>query len=623
MMHQVRRQWLVAALAALLVLIAHAAFAAYREGEILVRYKHGHRAQVVSRLSSGRASVAQEIAQIRMQRVKLPPGQAVTDAVAQLKNDPNVEYVGPNHIISICRSPNDDIYLNGLLYVFTQWGLYDPYYPDAGINAEQAWDITTGSPDVTIAIIDTGVQSTHEDLYAKLVPGINTIAGDNPSNTEDGHSHGTFTSGIAGAMTDNYTGIAGVSWGSMIMPIKALDDTGYGTEADAAAAIIWAADHGADIINMSFGGYDDVPAEKDAVEYAWNKGCVLVGASGNDDSSALFYPASYDQVIAVGATNEDRQRCTAADWLEGGSNYGVYLDVMAPGNNIVSTTLDDAGYWGPYEIASGTSAAAPFVSGIAALVKSIHPDWTNSQIVEQIKLTCNDLGTPGWDQYTGYGLVDAYRALSEQITEPLKIGDLNSLPSGAVARVAGAVITSGSNSLPDRFYVEQADRACGVMLPYDSPPAGYAEGDVVDIVGTVMTINGERAIQGASLTKRGTVTPLQPFGVSARSVGGGRLTLKSGITNGQGLNNIGLLVSVWGRVVSTFGWTYFYIDDGSALFDGSGLPGLKVVCGSMTKPAKGSYVRVTGIVSVEKPVGTSLSIPVIRPRRQSDILITN
>ena len=169
---------------------------------------------------------------------------------------------------------------------------------------------------------------------------------------------------MAAAMTNNMIGMAGVCWGAKIMPVKIIKVTGYdellgtpiasGDDADGAAGIIWAADHGAKIINMSFGGYladlssPDVVI-KDAVNYAWNKGCALVGGSGNDDKDGVgspFYPACYDVVLSVGATNESSQRCTAADWDPEGfytllglgepaSNFGPWLDVMAPGNNML------------------------------------------------------------------------------------------------------------------------------------------------------------------------------------------------------------------------------------------------------------------------------------------------
>ena len=150
-------------------------------------------------------------------------------------------------------------------------------------------------------------------------------------------------------------------------------------------------------------------------------------------------------------------------------------------------------------------------------------------------------------------------------------------------------------------------------------PSGYVEGDVVEVSGTVMTVNGERSIQGATLTRTGTHTPLKPIGIPQKWIGGGRNNMKSGITGGIGANNVSLLVTVYGRVVSTSAYDYFYIDDGSNLDTGTGLIGLKINSGSLTKPARNSFVRVTGISSIERPFGPNYSLPVLRVRRQSDI----
>ncbi|MCE5198672.1 S8 family serine peptidase, partial [bacterium] len=561
------------------------------------------------------------INQIGYHRIKLPQGVSVSEAVQRFKNNPAVEYAGPNHVISICLEPNDEYFLDPYIGWYWQWGLYSDSYPDAGIDAPTAWDITTGNSNIVVAMVDTGLYTGHEDINGKQVPGINVIAGDNPSDISDGHGHGTFTSGIVAANTDNTVGIAGVSWGARIMPIKALDSTGYGLEDDAAAGIIWAADHGAKIINMSIGGYDNIPAEQAACTYAWNKGCVLVAASGNEGVTDLFYPACYDEVLSVGASNEYAERCTDADWTEGGSNYGSYLDVVAPGgsysNGIMSTWND-----GSYEMLFGTSAAAPFVSGIAALVWSKYPTWSNAQVVEQIKMSCRDINTVGWDQETGWGLVNAYRALVNTPLAGHRIGELNSTADGTTIKVDGAVITSGSTDFSDRLYVEQDDRACAIMLPYTSVPIGFAEGDVVEVTGTLSIQKGERAIKGATITKTSHQTPMKPLGVQTRYIGGGTLGFRPGATNGLGMNNVSLLVSVWGKVTAV-GWTYFYIDDGCHLEDGSGMSGLRIATGSFNKPIKGSYVRVTGISSIEQPDGTTLSVPVVRVRRQGDIVAVN
>lgn len=595
-----------------------AAYAAYRSDEILVKYRSGKQSVALSKVSALGGKPVRNLEAIRTQLIKLPKGLGVQNAVGRLKGDPNIEYVGPNHIVSICIEPNDE-YFMWLEVLYMQWGLYSDSYPDAGIDAPAAWDITTGSSSITIAVVDTGVDLGHEDLYAKIVPGRNVITGAvNPSNPQDDHGHGTFVSGVAAAMTNNFLGVAGVSWGAKVMPIKALDQDGYGTEADAAAGIIWAADNGAHIINMSFGGYDDVPVEQDAVAYAWGKGCVLVGASGNDGASQDFFPAAYDQVLAVGASNESAQRCTDVDWGEGGSNYGQYLDLMAPGNSIMSTAMD--GMLGGYDIASGTSAATPFVSGIAALLMSEYPQMSNLDVTNQIKYTCKDMETQGWDEYTGWGLASAYQALATPPLQSVTLSALNLLDDGALVKATQAVLTCSSGEFPDRLYIEQEDRASGIMAWFTHPPSGLYEGDVVEVVGRLSTTSGERSINSASFSRLSSRTPLLPLGMSTRSVGGSRLGEKPGVDGGIGLNNSSLLVTTWGRVTAV-GWTYFYIDEGCNLFDGSGLGGLKVMCDSMSKPPKGKFVRVTGISSCEQPSGSGVTIPVVRVRRQSDMTI--
>lgn len=624
-----------AAIVLLIVTFASGAFAAYRQGEVIVKYRKGSRVNAASAVAStvSGAKLKRSNEHIRSRLVKLPPGVSVETAVKRFKADPNVEYAGPNHILHLCVHPNDTWYYYyfydeflGELEIWSQWGLYDAANPNAGIQAPDAWDIQTGSPSTIIAIVDTGIMGSHEDLSGKFVPGLNCLDGADPSNTEDDHGHGTFVASIASAKTNNYIGVAGVSWGSRLMPIKVMDADGMGTEQDAADGIVWAAMNGARIINLSLGTYDDVQALHDAVDYAWGLGCVVVAASGNDDSGAMFYPAAYERCIAVGATNESIDRCTPNDWgmsEEGspqGSNYGSYLDVVAPGNNIVGAGIDyDWLLDGYYLMSAGTSAASPFVAGIAALVMSENPTWTNSQIRDQIENTAVDIGAPGWDQYTGWGLVNAYHALADAPPSSISISELANIADGSKVRIEGAVLTSASGMLYDRFYAEQANRACGICLPLDQPPANYTLGNVVTIAGRIHTVAGERGIANPTFTLTGNQSPLAPIAMPTMSVGGGPLGYKPGVTGGLGLNNVSLLVSVYGRVTAT-GWTHFYIDDGAMRMDGSGMTGLKVITDQLNKPAKNSYVKVTGIVSVEQPPRTGVTIPVIRVRQQSDIL---
>ncbi len=625
----------VVVLLVLTTAVATARPAVYRQGEVIVKYRKSAGMAAASAVSAAvpGATVRKSNEKIRTRLVKLPPGISVDAAIKRFKADPRVEYAGPNHILRLCLEPNDYWFYYyfydewfGVFEFYAQWGLYDAANPDAGIQAPDAWDITTGSPNVIIAIVDTGIMSSHEDISGKLVPGINCLDGANPSNTQDDHGHGTLVAGIAAANTDNYVGVAGVSWGSKLMPIKVMDANGMGTEQDAADGIVWAADHGAQVINLSLGTYDDVPALRDAVNYAWNRGCVVVAASGNNESSALFYPAAYERCIAVGATNESRQRCSPSDWGADeygnpqGSNYGSYLDVVAPGNNIVGASTEyDWLLDGYYTFSAGTSAASPVVAGIAALVLSHNPTWTNAQVRDQIENTCVDIGESGWDQYTGWGLVNAYHALADPPPLPLKISELTNLDNGSKVRIEGAVLTSASEMLYDRFYAEQDNRVCGLCLLFDEPPADHSEGEIVTITGRLQTINGERTIKNPVLTSAGSRTPLEPVAMTTRAVGGSQFGYRPGITGGQGLNNVSLLVTVYGRVTAG-GWTYFYIDDGCGLYDGSGFTGLRIVTDSITPPPSGSYVKVTGIVSVEQPPRTDITIPVVRVRKPEDIV---
>jgi hypothetical protein len=431
-------------------------------------------------------------------------------------------------------------------------------------------------------------------------------------------------SAIAAASTNDGVGMAGVSWGSPVMALKVMDSSGYGLEDDAAAAVVYAADNGAKIINMSLTG-EDVPALRTAIQYARQKGCLVIAASGNSGTSADTYPASYPEVLSVGATNEYDQRCTAADWGQGGSNYGTYLDVMAPGNNNLSATsmMEPQGYF----VLPGTSAAAPFVAGVAALVWSRYPDWTAQQVFNQIVRTCDDLGTAGWDMFTGWGRVNAYRALTETPQNAGGIAAVKEMLSGTSVALRGVVLSTSSGEIPGRLYVQEPDRSSGILLHYQgSVPSGLQSGDVVELFGTVGQVSGERAILGAQVTKTGTTAEPRPLAMTNRALGGAQMGRQQGVVDqysfprkmADGLNNIGLLVSTWGKVTAV-GTDWFYLDDGTGLDDGGAYRGVFVHCPTVVRPGLNRYVRVTGISGCEIQQGSPVPRRVLRPRRQSDI----
>lgn len=344
--------------------------------------------------------------------LKVPKGSDIPKIVAELKAAAEVEFAEPNYKVKTQATPDDPEF-------GSQWGL-------AKINAPAAWDINTGNGKV-IAVIDTGIDRNHADVGPNVwvnpeenpipnglddgpngkiddIRGWNFVSSNN--NTIDNNSHGTRVAGIAGAVTDNAAGIAGMCWNVKLMPVRALDDTGVGNDTWTSAAIIYAADNGADIINLSYGGYYYSQLVKDAIDYAYASGCVIIASAGNDSTDAPMYPAALPHVIAVGATDQSDQRA-------GDSNFGGHIDLTAPGVDIISTVPGAA-----TDTRSHTSYAAAFVSGLAALIKSQNPTFTNEDIIQTLLTTAHDLGTPGWDSDFGYGRIDALAAL--QAGAPLK-----------------------------------------------------------------------------------------------------------------------------------------------------------------------------------------------------------
>jgi thermitase len=361
--------------------------ASHVPGRIVVKFKEGLSPVQVAQLNASQgATVVDEIPQIGVQVLSVPPGE-VEAKIAAFKADPGVEFAEPDYIAQVAYEPNDLYYGDG-----TQWG-------PQKVFASQAWDLSTGDPNVIIAIIDSGADPNHPDLTGKLVTGYNFL--NDSTGTTDDHGHGTHVAGIVAAATDNGVGIAGVAFDSRIMPLKVYDKSTSPWYSRIANAIIYAADHGAEVINLSLGNYPSSGYLQYAVNYAWDAGCVLVGAAGNNNSSDPFYPAAYDHVIGVSATDQSDVK---ASW----SNWGSYISVAAPGVSIYST------YWNSgstYTNMSGTSMAAPHVAGLAALLFSQDGTRSNATVRSLIEGSADDLGDAGWDQYYGYGRINAYRAL--------------------------------------------------------------------------------------------------------------------------------------------------------------------------------------------------------------------
>ncbi len=364
--------------------------------------------------------LAERIGITRTYLLSLPKDESIPDAVAEYATLPHVEYAEPNYIDHVALVSTDPTYE-------LQWGLNntgqaipfdegDPVgTPGADINAEAAWDLHTGDETVVLAILDTGVDYDHPEFEGRTVDGYDTF--DDDDDPMDFTGHGTCCAGIAAANGDDGFGVAGVNWNCLIMPIKiGADGADVFTHADGAEGMVWAADNGADILSCSYGGTDSQTKE-DGATYAYDAGCVILASRGNNNNANDYFPASYDNVISIGALSPCNDRktpttCDGEDWW--GSSF-TNLDVMAPGTRIHSADITGAGGYddGDYHASfNGTSAACPFAAGVAALIRSYTPTLDNDEIAEAIRMSAVDIDEEGYDDNTGFGRLDAFGALN-------------------------------------------------------------------------------------------------------------------------------------------------------------------------------------------------------------------
>ncbi|GAB3886577.1 S8 family serine peptidase [Terrabacter terrigena] len=325
--------------------------------------------------------------------VKVTTTGNADELASRLSADPAVADVTLDYIRETNATPNDLGYASG-----------DQDYLKT-VRMPSAWDRSKGSLSQVVAVVDTGVNGKHPDLLGRTVSGFNFVSnvGIVTGSASDNNGHGSMVAGIVAAQTNNTEGIAGVAWNARVMPVKVLNSAGQGTDSNIIKGIRWAVDHGARIVNLSLGGPDDSPALHDAVKYAVGKGAVVVVAAGNSGSDEPEYPAAYPEAIAVGATDN-------AGRLVDFSTHGSWVDVAAPGWDILSTRLTEQGT-GTYYFGSGTSFSAPIVSGIAALVRTQNPRLTPAQVAARLRSTARDAGPRGIDPFYGAGIVDATSAL--------------------------------------------------------------------------------------------------------------------------------------------------------------------------------------------------------------------
>ncbi len=395
----------------------------FKAGEIIVKLREGiSQASVRSLLLAEDMSILDEMDNLDLVLLSVPEGRELEKA-GELEHSPLVEYAEPNYVVQIADPIAADPLYDSLRSPATTPD--DPYFPSQWnlslIEAPAAWDVTTGSDKIVIAFVDSGVDLDHPELKDKIWKNTDEIPGngiDDDGNgyiddvhgwdfvnwhgePQDDYGHGTFVASIATAETNNGIGMAGVSWGSEVMPIKVLDERGYSHHWHTAGGITYAADNGAKIINLSWtliSGIDPQPLQN-AVSYAHSKGALVIAAAGDSYDASYKYPAAFDHVVSVAAIDRE-------DGHPDFSTYNDKVDIAAPGSDILGLCLG-----GVYCRFGSTHSATPHVSGLAALVWSMNPNLTPDEVEGIIESTAVDLGEPGRDDYYGYGRIDVTAAV--------------------------------------------------------------------------------------------------------------------------------------------------------------------------------------------------------------------
>jgi subtilisin family serine protease len=363
------------------------------QDEIVVRARPGTAtAELAARLAAKGLSLTGHVPNTGLFSVSTH-GQSPAAAVEELAHDSLVFSAQPDYLRHAFATPNDPYFASAEQYLDT-------------IRLPEGWDVAHGPTGLVIGVLDTGVAPVG-DLSAQLLPGRNIVGGNTDARDDSVIGHGTLVAGVAAATTNNGIGIAGAAWDSAVMPVKVLDNRGAGSDFQVAAGIAWAVDHGARILNLSLGGPASGSTLCDAVGYAQAHGVLVIASAGNSASSEPNYPAACPGVLGVSATDTDGDFALF-------SSFGPWVGIAAPGVAIFSTRPH-----GTFGFQSGTSLAAPIVSGVAALVWASHPEWSASDVLAQIERTAQDRGPAGIDPYYGNGLLDAYAALGGPTQAPL------------------------------------------------------------------------------------------------------------------------------------------------------------------------------------------------------------
>jgi hypothetical protein len=440
------------ALAALLPLAAHAAAGRdddYAPGRLLVEAVAGLSDEDLGRVLKAHGGKHRKLGQSTLHVVDLPPSASATAVLAQLKHRPEFKFVELDRRVKSTYAANDP-------YAGSEWHL-------GKMGAATAWDKTQGAG-ITIAILDSGVDGSHPDLQPNLVAGTNVYGGN--SDTSDVCGHGTAVAGAAAARTGNAAGVAGVAGQARIMPVRiAFPDPTYGCYAyysTVASGLTYAADHGARIANVSYGGVSGSAAVQSAAQYMKSKGGLVFVSAGNNGISESIAPTS--SMIVVSATDGNDAK---ASW----SSYGSFVTLAAPGSGIWTTTKG-----GGYQAWNGTSFASPVAASVAALMMAANPALDPAKVQSLLQSTAVDLGAAGRDDLFGYGRVNAAAAV-QAAASSVVVADTQAPSAGIAAPLGGASVSGAvavSVNAADNVGVARVDlKVNGTVVASDSS-APYA-----------------------------------------------------------------------------------------------------------------------------------------------------
>ena len=531
------------------------------EGQLIVKPKAGvsdaRFEKILSKSSKSKGQSVKHLKQINAHVIKVPP-QALEAVKRALSNHPDIDYVEKDMLVAPnAITPNDPKYTS-------QWHL-------PKIQAPDAWASSAGEG-ITIAILDTGVEGSHPDLVNNLVPGWNVVS--NNSNTSPVMWHGTSVAGTAAATGNNATGVASVAWDAKIMPIRITNRSdGVASWSAMANGFLWAADHGADVANLSYGLSTNSSTINNAAQYLRNKGGLAVAAAGNNNTDRGFSDNPY--LITVAAT-------TSSDAKASWSNFGDNIDVAAPGSSIYTTYTG-----GSYKSVSGTSFASPATAGVVALIMGANSSLSPNDVEGILESSAVDLGNAGWDPLFGHGRVNAGDAIlmaTQTSNSDTKEPAVSIVSPGYNATVSGNVLVDVSASdntgvsevvLHANGQVVGTDRTAPYQFSWDS--TRVADGNAILTayaydaanntgISSGVSVNVDNQVETVDNTPP-TVSILTP--VASNTVVKGNVSVTVDASDDTGVTKVVLYVN--GKTVGTdntapfeFNWDSTQVADGDA-----------------------------------------------------------